>query len=590
MCGIIGLNQRLGSGSFNKAAERFAYRGPDAYGFAEEDEVTLGHHRLSIIDLDPRSHQPMVSNSSKTSIIFNGEIYNFKDIKAKLASTYEFRTTSDTEVLLAAYEAYGTNLTRELRGMYAFAIHDRVNHKFVLFRDPQGIKPLYYAQIGKHFCFASEAKGVAELLKQLGHLATLNEQAWDLFWTFGYVPSPLTLHQSIFKLERGHVLTFDLRTQQLEISRAPEHPEAEPLISDNNFADLTEQVILDHLISDAPVGVYFSGGTDSSLIAAVLHKHGIDLSTFSLVMEGNEVDGDYLRAIRKHLGMKGHIFEFSDQELSEALEIIKERIDEPTSDSSIFPTLFLSQQAAKDVKVVLSGEGGDELFYGYHRQLGLANLKTSKATVHPTLLDRARLLSTSATWQKFLAKAYLAAQDGNGFYLSQMSLLREQTPARLWQLGRERLASLRCNPALIDREIALENDLLRKIDLATSYASIEGRVPLLDPRLIRYAERISGNHLKNNILKHELKRLLKTYLPSNLVDRPKAGFGVRGSFIKKHTGFKQAAHEAWDFLQKSQSFTPEIKGAISNRLSDPSIATALITLQSSLRELGINHE
>ena len=584
MCGILGITPLIRESAFAEAAHGFAYRGPDAYGQLERDGVLLGHHRLSILDVAARSDQPMVSADGRYAIVFNGEIYNFQEIKQTLASDYPFQTTSDTEVLLAAYARYGRSLTRHLRGMYAFAIHDRETKQITLFRDEVGIKPLYYAHLGELFCFASEAKGVIHLLATQGITPTLNETAWDLFWAFGYIPSPLTLGKEILKLERGHGACFDLTTKHLEIFEATKREEEDLRLSTATLTQLIEQSVLDHLIADRPVGLFFSGGTDSSLIAAVLHKHGINLKTFSLLMPGNDVDEHYIRAIREHLGLQGELLSFGKNELQSALDLIQSRIDEPTGDSSIFPTTYLSQVASKDVKVVLSGEGGDELFLGYHRQQSLARIHGKALPFSRALLDQLRLLSTSSFVNRVVAKGYLGSQDAAGFYLNQLSLLREQTPRTVWHAGRTWLEQLSCAPTEIDQAIALENDLLRKIDLATSYASIEGRVPLLDPRLIRYASRVAPNdHLTDGILKYQLKQVLSTYLPTTLTERPKAGFGMQQALLKSHTGFQTAVQSAWKDLKPFHAFSPDLARAIERRLTQANVGTAIITLRSALR-------
>jgi asparagine synthase (glutamine-hydrolysing) len=588
MCGILGITQLLKESEFSDAARCFSYRGPDAYGQTEQDSVTLGHHRLSILDLDARSDQPMISPDGRLAIVFNGEIYNFKELKKVLASDYDFRTTSDTEVLLAAYLRYGKDLTQYLRGMYAFALHDRQTQQLLLFRDPVGIKPVYYSHVNEVFCFASEAKGVVKLLETQKIQPTLNEEAWNLFWTFGYIPSPLTLVSQIQKLERGQGAIFDLQTKRLELFTAAKRIEEDPVLSPSSLREITEQSVLDHLLADAPVGLFFSGGTDSSLIAAILHKHGVNLKTFSLLMPGNELDKQYIVDIRAQLGLQGELVQFGTAELQTALEQVQERIDEPTADSSIFPTLFLSQAAAKDVKVALSGEGGDELFLGYYHQQGLAKIRRTKVSPVSTLLDQLRLTIHSPYARRAIAKGYIGAQDAAGFYLSQHALLREQTPKELWKLGRTVLEALPCPPTLLDRELPLENDLLRKIDLATSYASIEGRVPLLDPRLIRYAERLTPDqHLSGGVLKHALKQLLATYLPTALVERPKAGFGMHTDLTKGHAGFHKAAHDAWADIKQFHSSSPELEHAIQTRLSEARVGTAVITLRSALRELSL---
>ncbi|MBI4087788.1 hypothetical protein HY418_00170 [Candidatus Kaiserbacteria bacterium] len=209
MCGILGITEK-NEGLVRDAARTFAYRGPDASAVLSGDEVTLGHNRLSIIDLDPRANQPMKDAGDTHRIIFNGEIYNYKELKRELASDYPFTTESDTEVLLAAYRTWGSDMTRHLRGMYAFAIHDRRAGKLVLATDYSGMKPIFYTCINKTFAFASELKGILAMIREKGIMPEVDRDSLDLYWALGYVPAPRTIYKGLYRMPRRTLLTIDV--------------------------------------------------------------------------------------------------------------------------------------------------------------------------------------------------------------------------------------------------------------------------------------------------------------------------------------------------------------------------------------------
>lgn len=523
MCGIIGSTQ-IERAALERAATTFAYRGPDATAYYFDAEVALGHHRLSIIDVSTRADQPMWDQEKSIGIVFNGEIYNFQALKTDLEKKYSFTTTSDTEVLIYAYREWGTSFVERLRGMFACAIYDTRTHELFLYRDAMGIKPIYYAYDQGFFAFSSELKGLTMLFQERGISLSVEKEALEEYSVFGYIPSPRTLYHSIRKLPRSSWLRFDLvRKSSPEIYR---YQYEDPVCQNEpELAALIEERMLEHLIADVPVGVFFSGGTDSSLIASILQKHQIKLKTYSIRMNGKEEDAKYFEAISKKLGIQAEVYSFDVKEFDEVYPLIMTRLDEPLCDNSLFPTYYLSRQAAKEVKVVLSGEGGDELFLGYPRDLVLQAV--GKKLEGYTWLDRLyTALPFFPAKNKLFEHLFIWARQPLSYYLTHMSPARGFLTASAWKRVKSLITVAGTEPLALDREWYLENDLLKKLDIATSYASIEGRVPLLDRGIVANAARYQHEHLQDGVLKAILKRILTRYLPSELVYRGKSGFGM----------------------------------------------------------------
>lgn len=527
MCGIIGINES-NEGLVRKAAQRFCYRGPDASGFFSDERVTLGHHRLAIVDLDARANQPMADDMGTVEVVFNGEIYNFKELRAELEQKYTFRTTSDTEVLLYAYREWGSTMACRLQGMFALGIYDMTQGKIILMRDHAGIKPLYYYAHDGVMVFASELKGVVAALRAKNIHPVLDEKALDLYFVFGYIPSPYSIYIGVRKLERASLLEYDLALKKI-IRQETYKSEYARVQSKEEYAALLEKKILAHLAADVPVGVFFSGGTDSSLVVSVLHKYGINLETFSIGIDYKTDDGFYFRKIAEHLGITSHVFDFTIAEFDRVYEPVMSRMDEPTSDNSIFPTYFVSAKAAEHVKVVLSGEGGDEYFYGYPRSLVLHGLNGYGEYFdrRVSVIDLLFFLTPSYTAKNyFFERLFRLCRMPYSYYLLAMSPSRDNMSLRQWRLAKKEIRGRNIRPMALDQELYLENDLLRKTDFATSYASIEGRVPLLDIEIIQNAKKFEVEKLTGGVLKAFLKSILAEYLPAELVYRNKSGFGT----------------------------------------------------------------
>jgi asparagine synthase (glutamine-hydrolysing) len=578
MCGIIGRNKATRD-TLEAGLSLFSYRGPDARGFAVEPEFSMGHTRLSIIDLDTRSNQPFWDDEHTKAIVFNGEIYNYRSLRDELTQTkgIRFHTESDTEVLLAAYGAWGREMLPRLRGMFAFAIYDTRAGTVFLARDHAGIKPLYYTTANM-FAFASEIKGVTALMRDAAAPVVLNENGLELYRIFGYVPTPHTLVQGIQKLPRGSWLSYNLH------SNVSETGVWEPSVhSAQSPAELTELVrasILEHTVSDVPVGLFFSGGMDSSVIALVLQEAGIQLEAFSVAVEGRGDDEPYFTRIAAELGVSAHVARFGTKEASAMYDMVFSRMDDPIADSSVLPTAFVSQYARKSVTVVLSGEGGDELFQGYPRQEAIAQMTRPCARAS---LDT--LLRAPAVPGKRRALLALAEKLGDPvfFYLLSTSLAQDQLDMSAWSRARALLTQT--NPLWLDRDWYLENMLLRKADMATMYSSLEGRVPLLGAQVWGSAPRFVRENLQDGT-KMILRAMLKKRLPTELVDRPKSGFGFSTvRFFAEVPAARADLEYALSALEEHGFPARAQAGFLMNRY--PAYAFGILALYRSLKNIGL---
>jgi asparagine synthase (glutamine-hydrolysing) len=581
MCGIIGATQSSEKAVRNSLAT-FSYRGPDAQSYFSNGDITLGHARLSILDLDARANQPFFDTDKKISIVYNGEIYNYKELRTELEREHHvtFRTTSDTEVLLYGYRVWGEALLPKLRGMFAFGVYDLQARTVFLARDHAGIKPLYYSLSNKRLFFASELKGVLALMRAEDLKIELDRGACVSYPILGYVPSPRTLVEGVLKLERGSWLRYDLQTKG--VTHGSWKPVTQDINSVEEMQEALRRSVLEHCIADVSVGTFFSGGVDSSLISAILNEAGMNLNTYSIRVAGRPADEPYFREIAKQLGVRAHVAEFGLKEFEATYEDILSRVDDPIADTALFPATFVARQAAKEVKVVLTGEGGDELFLGYPRMQTLRRLQGKRSD----FFDKT-FLSTSSFPGKNKLFAKLAKASGLSveYYLLATSPGRDFASTHgLESVGK----SLLQGEALwYDLDWYLENMLLHKTDMATSYASIEGRVPLLGVELWNAAPHFVEENMAHNGTKNILKDMLATYIPRELIDRPKAGFGLDIEALFRESAFlERDLHSALLALQPL-GFTKEEgeEKLIATRY--PVYGFGLIMLHYSLKNLGL---
>lgn len=525
MCGILGITQD-NEPLVREAAKTIRYRGPDFSSVVTDKSVTLGHNRLSIIDLDPRSNQPMKSANDTMRIVFNGEIYNYREIRKELQDAGAvFRTESDTEVLLQGYAKWGAALLGRLRGMYALALHDKVKNKLILMTDYSGMKPLFYAKVGDTFMFGSELKAVLSMMRSVGVQPKLNTASLSLYYALGYVPAPQTIVAGVSRMPRRSVLTVDLMTHA--VSQTSYALPSTTVPTSAQVEALLEQSVERHLVADVPVGLFFSGGTDSSLIAAMLAKRNISLHAFSLEIDSRPEDRHYFDSIAEHLRLNLHRSFFGPKEFDDIYEEVVAKIDEPLYDSSLFPTYYISREARKHAKVVLSGDGGDEYFLGYPRSVVLSRIAGAPLDSKVGLLDLLYVYTPRFRGKvKIFEKLFELMRRPISYYLLTMSPAKDFIGAYEWRTAKSAIAAHATTPLMLDADSYLENDLLRKLDSATMYNSIEGRVPLLDPDVMAAAQALMPHYGPLKEKKPILKEILARYLPAKLVYRGKRGFGL----------------------------------------------------------------
>ena len=589
MCGILGINEKFNEKKIREVADSFRYRGPDYQGVYVDDNISLVHNRLSIIDIDARSNQPLSSLDKEIWIVFNGEIFNYKELRQILSKEYEFKTSSDTEVLIYAYQKWGVNLTKYIEGMFAFAIYDKKLNKLFLFRDYIGIKPIYYYD-GPKFIFSSEIKGITNLLKEQKVPLKVNKEIFELYFVLGYIPSPYTLYNNIFKLEPSHFMEYDLKSKKI-LRHRKYLCSSRNIETKSEYITLIEQKILKHVMADVPVGIFFSGGTDSTLIASILKKYNVNLETFSIEMDHKGEDKLFFNKISKYLGVKTNIHKFTVKEFDNIYFEIMTKLDEPLHDSSIFPTYYISKKASQKVKVVLSGEGGDEFFYGYERHKILFKLKDAE-DYETTILDKLYFSTPRFRGKRTLFELlFQFNKQPFSYYLLCNSISKDLIS---WEICKQEFKKRVLNPLDLDKKLYLENDLLRKIDFATSYNSIEGRVPLLDIEITENSVSFEKEHLKNNILKNFLKSILSNYLPKELVYRGKSGFGINIKKLFNDSKYlKKDFVKSVGYLKENNILTVNLdKEPIYYINKFPGFAFALISLYYSIKNNsdGVNDE
>jgi asparagine synthase (glutamine-hydrolysing) len=529
-----------------------AHRGPDGQGLQTDGPVGLGHQRLAIIDL-ATGDQPMASPDGRLWIVFNGEIYNFRELRADLERRggWRFRTGSDTEVILAAYAAWGTACLRRLRGMFAFALWDAERRRLLLARDRVGIKPLVYASLGDRFLFASEIKAILE------DRSVPRELDWEAlrdYLVFSYVPAPRTIFRAVRKLPPASYLILEPDSGRQSLHRywdlefRPDHNRSTTEWAEGLRHHL-EDAVRSHLVADVPVGAFLSGGMDSSTVVALMARaQARPVRTFSIGFDEAEFDElAWAREVARRYGTDHYEMVVKPDAL-EALPRLAWQFDEPFGDASALPTYYVAKITREHVTVALSGDGGDENFAGYrryaralalHRWLDVAPAHLGRAL----LALGARLLPDGARGQGYLT---LLGAPGLERYFRMVTFQTEVTLGRL--LGPE--ARRHAEPALeadrfrrlaeagrvedfasalqyVDIHTYLPDDILTKVDRTSMLVSLEARVPLLDHVLMEYVATMpSSLKLRDGQGKFLLKQVMADALPAGVLARRKMGFGV----------------------------------------------------------------
>ena len=589
MCGIVGFlggpagdDQFAESAVLQRMATAIMARGPDDAGYWSDvdQRVGFGHRRLSIVDLSPSGHQPMVSGSGRYVVVYNGEIYNHLNCRASLALSgvsVEWRGHSDTESLLAGLDAWGIKGTVErCIGMFAFAVWDKQTHTLTLARDRLGEKPLYYGWqgTGQHatFLFGSELKALKE---HPAFAAGIDRNALCLLMRHNYIPAPYSIYEGISKLEAGCLLSVSLAQPEpklvrywsaatVAVSGCAAPFAGTPTQAVDALEVLLKSAVQQQMMADVPLGAFLSGGIDSSTVVALMQAQSSrPVKTFTIGF--NEVgynEAVHAKAVAKHLGTEHAELYVSPKQALDVIPRLPTLYCEPFSDSSQIPTFLLSQLARQQVTVSLSGDAGDELFCGYNRYL-LANKLWQRLSVLPAgsrrLAARGFTALSPSRWNALLgpvqgllpsslrqanlgdklhkAAGVLASGDLDALYLGMVS--HWDDPASVVIGGTEPPTLLTGNVPKLDglddiqRMMALDmltylpDDILVKVDRAGMGVSLEGRVPFLDHRVVEFAWSLPQSlKLRDGVSKWVLRQVLYRHVPKELIERPKMGFGV----------------------------------------------------------------
>ena len=585
MCGIAGFIQSRSNGaiqddSLNWMTVALSHRGPDDCGqwFDREMGVALGHRRLSIVDLSPEGHQPMASESRRYHLSFNGEIYNFRELREELESFgHIFRGHSDTEVMLAAIEAWGVQkAVKRFVGMFAFALVDRGNKTLHLVRDRLGEKPLYYGWVGDVFLFGSELKALRAHPSWRGEI---DRNALALFLRHNYVPAPYTIYNDIHKLLPGTIFSLSIAdaTNRRVVEPVPywsaksvaEAGAACPFAGNHEDAierldQLLRHSIRQQMIADVPLGAFLSGGIDSSTVVALMQAQSSrPVKTFTIgFTEHSHNEAQHAKAVARHLGTEHTEFYVKPEDALAVIPKLATMYDEPFSDSSQIPTFLVSQMARRYVTVSLSGDGGDELFCGYTRYLEGRNL-WNKINLLPRSSRRIVALflkgvpvsawDTLLGWASPMLKRYGPSTSVGDKLHRAADVLNVNTPEMMYR----RLASHWKEPYSIvinarelptaltdprrrgelhdlvqwmmfaDTVSYLPDDILVKVDRAAMAVSLETRLPFLDHRIVEFAWHVPMNmKYRKDQGKWLLRQVLYRYVPKSLIERPKMGFAI----------------------------------------------------------------
>lgn len=565
MCGITGIYAKNLMGkmhmiNLSKATEHITRRGPDARGVWMNNFVGLGHRRLSIIDVSYNASQPMKDSSGRYTIIYNGEIYNFEALKEDLlAGGAEFKSTSDTEVLLYAYINYKEKSLDKLNGFFAFAIYDEQENSLFLARDRYGIKPLYYYSDEDKILFSSDMHS----LLAFGIEKEIDAASLFTYLQLNYTPAPKTMIKGVYMLEPGQYAK--IKGNEFEISSFYKIKYDRKHVSKNqasyeqqqqNIRNLMEESVKDRLVADVPVGTFLSGGIDSSIISGIAKKHKDDLHTFSIGYKDEPFfdETSYADLVAKKFNTNHTVFSLSNDDLYEHLFDILDRFDQPFADSSAIPSYILSQKTRKHITVALSGDGADELFSGYNKHS--AHLKSMKGgainsvlkSIGPLLkyVPKSRNGALSNKFrqaekfglglkhnqaERYWTWASIASED------KAMRLLSDKTKSQLIRedydsFKSKLLGSIQSENdfnelLLADMQLVLPNDMLRKVDLMSMAHGLEVRVPFLDHQLVDYVFQLPvSSKINSQMRKRVLQDAFKDLLPGELYKRPKKGFEV----------------------------------------------------------------
>ena len=555
MCGIAGYfafnkANNLSAKDFESAVSSLKHRGPDAMGIKTLSRCQLGHVRLSIIDLSESASQPFVDSSGRYTIVFNGEIFNYKELRATLADGgYHFTSESDTEVLLYAYIEWGSEALDKLNGFFSFAIYDEETHELFLARDRYGIKPLLYSVQSGGFYFTSEMRSFASMNVSLN----IDEPAVSTYFQTGYIPSPFSVYHEVKKVEPGTYI--HIQQNNVEIKRYYRIPYHSGKYAQLSYTDATKELrnkiieaVQIRLISDVPLGAFLSGGVDSSVIVAAAAQHKSGLKTFSVGYKDYPYfdETSFALKVAEMHKTDHHVISLTKEDMQHGLTEVLEHIDEPFADSSCIPMHLLSKEVRKHVTVALSGDAGDELFAGYTKHSAewktRNGLKKIKFLRHLLPLLQVLPQSRSSYFSnkirqinKLLYGIHLSDEER---YITWASVLPGTFSAELF-LNKNKFSHKILNRftnhftnqndfndvLYADMQMVLEGDMLRKVDMMSMKNGLEVRVPFLDYRVVNFAFQLpSEMKIDGKRRKKILKDAFQDILPPEIVHRSKMGF------------------------------------------------------------------
>jgi len=564
MCGITGIYAFNEAGRFHlinlqRAVDVLEHRGPDTQGTYIEDRIGLGHRRLSVIDTSSRANQPMKDPSGRFTLVFNGEIYNYIELRKILEERHrvQFTSQSDTEVLLYAYIIYGEKCLQMLNGFFAFSVYDKSENELFIARDRFGIKPLYYYQDEDKFLFASEMRSILAY----GIQRSIHTESLVMYLQLNYIPAPLSILKGVSKLLPGH----SIRISNKEVNITKYYELEKEIIDPENIdygslkeilIEKLEDSIKKRLVADVPLGVFLSGGIDSSIITALASRHQEQIKTFSIGYKNAKFfdEKKYALQVANHFNTNHQVFDVTNEDLLLHLPDILNHFDEPFADSSAIPVYLLSQLTKEKVTVALSGDGADEIFTGYNKHMAFVKAKQPGFSNHfikamqpfweimPKSrngfisnwfrqLDRYAGGLKLAPDERYWLWAVFQSEQKALNYIS-ADFLEDYNSQKINEFKHLMTSSLKYDASInkilmADTRLVLPNDMLYKVDLMSMANGLEVRVPFLDHNLVEFALSIPDKYkINTGNQKIILRDILKDLVPGKLHQRPKHGFEV----------------------------------------------------------------
>lgn len=619
ICGFIDFNKKSDKLVLDKMVETLHHRGPNDRGSElyqfDNASIGFGQTRLSILDLSPLGHQPM--HHEDLSIVFNGEIYNFEEIKKELILLgHIFKSDSDTEVILHSFKEWGAHCVSKFIGMFAFVILNKSTNQITIIRDRAGVKPLFYYWNNGLFLFASELKAFHQ---HPNFEKKINESSVHEYMDTGYISAPNSIFENCFKLEPGHILNLDLNKQKFKIESywdvADYYKLPKLSISYEEAKEKVEELLVSsfnyRMVADVPVGVFLSGGYDSTAVAAILQKGRRDkLNTFTIGFEEGNNEAPFAKEISEYIGTNHTEYICTTKEAQDIIPTLAYYYDEPFGDSSAIPTILVSKLAKKNVTVALSADGGDEIFAGYdyynifNKNLNFLNKipSISRIPISKLLQLSSNLIPSANQGVKKKVKVLSKLlsenkEDESSILHSSYFSLGSDIKSKLFKTTSEikfsgflsNTVGIRDNLSFAlarDYKMYLQNDILAKVDRATMSVGLEGREPFLDHRIVEFSAQLPNDFkYSKNIQKRILKDIVHKYIPKSLMDRPKTGFTLPiNEWLKTDLIFLIEEFLSFESIENSNIFDPiyvEIlkEKFFKNTLYDPSIIWKLIQFQ-----------